>query len=291
MLENNKKVVTRYLISVGATKSENTQDVYRKALDDFLNFIGNDDILTINNDKMYEYNDYMRYQKQLSASTRQLKMQVVMFLFAHLERTKYIDKNPLIGLELPKKQKTLPSALNNDEIDRLFDYINNIEDDFLRKRDRIMIITFMQTGLRVSELQQVQLQDISNNTLIITGKGNKDRIIGLSDDLIDMMTEFAIENNLFKHIFVTKAGNPMTKRGIQDRVKNLLEKSNIKDKSVHNLRHTAATEMLKMGVDIRQIQSILGHSSITTTELYTEVDTASKVNIANKFKIGGNKNV
>lgn len=291
MLENNKKVVTRYLISVGATKSENTQDVYRKALDDFLNFIGNDDILTINNDKMYEYNDYMRYQKQLSASTRQLKMQVVMFLFTHLERTKYIDKNPLIGLELPKKQKTLPSALNNDEIDRLFDYINNIEDDFLRKRDRIMIITFMQTGLRVSELQQVQLQDISNNTLIITGKGNKDRIIGLSDDLIDMMTEFAIENNLFKHIFVTKAGNPMTKRGIQDRVKNLLEKSNIKDKSVHNLRHTAATEMLKMGVDIRQIQSILGHSSITTTELYTEVDTASKVNIANKFKIGGNRNV
>ncbi|HIQ51510.1 MAG TPA: recombinase XerC [Nautiliaceae bacterium] len=190
---------------------------------------------------------------------------------------KFIEREDLlIYLKLPKLPKSLPKALSKEEIKKLINSANNI-------RDKLIVLLFYSTGLRVSELRNLNLNDINleDKFLIVKqGKGRKDRVIPLSDKIIDLIKEYLkwreerfkgkeIEKEAF---FLNKNGRRISTVSLEKIVRNLGKKIGIKV-TCHMLRHSFATHMLENGADIRVIQEILGHEKLSTTQIYTKVTT------------------
>jgi integrase/recombinase XerD len=176
-------------------------------------------------------------------------------------------------LETPKIPKRIPKYLNLEDSIRL---LIKCEDSI---RNHCILTLFLNCALRLSELANIDIDQINGETLSIIGKGNKERKIFLTPAtkkaISDWLEVRKIMNPVCDALFVTKSGTRLTKRAIQDMVKKRIKAAGLDSKkiSTHKLRHTAATLMYKYGkVDIRSLQQILGHESIATTEIYTHLD-------------------
>jgi len=190
---------------------------------------------------------------------------------------KFIEREDLLTqLKLPKLPKALPKALSKEEIKKLVNATENI-------RDKLIILLFYSTGLRVSELRNLNLTDINfeDKFLIVRqGKGRKDRVIPLSDKVIELIKEYLKwreekfkDKNIEKEaLFLNKSGKRISTVSLEKIVRNLGKKVGIKV-TCHMLRHSFATHMLENGADIRVIQEILGHEKLSTTQIYTKVTT------------------
>lgn len=189
---------------------------------------------------------------------------------------KLIDENPLQELDSPKIKKTLPKYLTLDESLAL---LNSIDGKY-KERDYCIITLFLNCGMRLSELVSLNLSDIrSNNTLVVTGKGNKERTVYLNDACIDAINAYLP----FRHVdgvkdkdalFISRQKTRISPKTVQFIVKNTLEKAGLagRELSTHKLRHTAATLMYQHGnVDVLAIKEILGHESLSTTQIYTHI--------------------
>lgn len=195
---------------------------------------------------------------------------------------KVLKKDLLETIENPKKQDKLPSVLTKDEVKMLFDSAKT-------KKSKLILQCLYSTGMRVSELLNLKIKDIdfSNSKAIVkSGKGNKDRNIFFSKDLLEKMKRY-IERREKKGIkseglFCNKHGKQLSARNIQKIVKKAALLAGIQKKvTPHTLRHSFATHLLEQGVDIRKIQVLLGHSRIDTTQIYTHVSTKSLEEIKN----------
>ncbi len=189
---------------------------------------------------------------------------------------KLIPENPAIDLETPKKNSRLPVALTLDESKGMLTSISGSNE----KRDYAIITLFLNCGLRLSELIGIDIDKIKGDTLTVIGKGNKERTIYLNDVCVE-----AIENYLAvrpeanpgheKALFISNRKTRFTQRGVQHMVDKYLNEAGLagKNYSPHKLRHTAATLMYQYGhVDIRALQELLGHESVSTTQIYTHID-------------------
>ncbi len=226
---------------------------------------------------LYSFMSFISRERDNTAPSRARKVASLKSFFNYLtNKAKLLDYSPASELESPKIVKRLPKYLNIDESKKL---LNSIEGKH-RERDYAIITLFLNCGLRLSELVNINLNKIKNDTLTVIGKGSKERTIYLNNACLAAIEAYkevrSIEGVKDKNaLFLSERKQRISNKTVQYIVKKYITSSGLDPErySAHKLRHTAATLMYKHGnVDIRALQEILGHESIATTEIYTHVD-------------------
>lgn len=256
--------------------SKNTVSSYERDLKKFSN--------NLNNKKINEITrkDIQNYLKDLSKDhnprSTSRNISTLKSFYKYLKINKIVKVNPMDQINNPKTKKALPKVLSEEEINDLLDIELKTNFDY---RNKAMLELMYSSGLRVSELINLNVNDIDleNDTVKIFGKGSKERIIPLNDFAKEALREYIMvhRKELFKHgennyLFLNNHGNKMTRQGFFKILKKIAQEKNIKtDFSPHTLRHSFATHLLKYGADLRSIQELLGHSDISSTQIYTHV--------------------
>lgn len=236
---------------------------------------------------IHAFLSYMAIELKSKSATRARKASTIRVFFNYLsQKANLIEINPAQNLETPKSDKRLPKYLNLEQSKKLLE-VTFDEDNRNYQRDYAIITLFLNCGLRLSELVGINIQDIdfSEAKLNVIGKGNKERTIYLNKACLRAVSEYLETRpksgikqdklNSNKALFLSERRERISKRTVQYIVNKELKKAGLDSSkfSVHKLRHTAATLMYQYGnVDIRALQELLGHESISTTEIYTHVD-------------------
>ncbi len=211
--------------------------------------------------------------KKLSNSSIQRKLSTLRSFFEYLQELKVLTKNASKAIPTPKVKRKLPAVLTEQEADIL---VNTLNDDE-HVRERVLLELMYSCGLRVSEVCNLTWNDIhysSRQIIVKKGKGAKDRIVPMTDLLIKEIKKYyktlEIENQF---VFSNQKGNRLSERIVQKIMKDTLIKSGISTHATpHTLRHSYATHLLSNGANLRAIQELLGHSSLSTTQKYTHLD-------------------
>ena len=275
--------------------AEKTQEAYLRdvrALVRFLRKRGIDDAAAASRADMTSYLDVLR-QESKRASSRARAFTSIKEFFAHLKAMRLIAADPMEGLEAPKKGLVLPKILPEEAMQRLVDSVNGTDPRDLR--DRAMLELLYGCGLRVSELCDLTLESFPDGAELVrcTGKGSKDRIVPIGHAAGDAIVRYLSSargafwrgDNAERHLFLTRLGKKFTRMGVFKILKQRAAAAGL-DPSVvspHVLRHCFASHLLAHGADIRAIQEMLGHSSISTTQVYTHVDQSRLGDIHRKY--------
>lgn len=232
---------------------------------------------------IHSYLFYLANTFQSKPATRARKVASIRVFFKYLSQKGLIKQNPAMNLETPKLGKRIPRYLSLDDSKKLLAAADNV-DARNSERDYAILTLFLNCGMRLSELVGINIKDIdfSENKLNVIGKGNKERTIYLNKACINAINSYlsirpktGIKKDSEDALFLSERLERISNRTVQYIVKQELLKAGLDTNkySVHKLRHTAATLMYKYGnVDIRALQELLGHESISTTEIYTHVD-------------------
>jgi len=262
MLENLKNELSIR----GYTKR--TIDQYMLYVDDLVLYC-NKNKISLNSLTKENITAYLAHKKETLRNTSL----ALVYSALHFFTKEVLKSDSMKEIKIPKKEKYLPTVLSKEEIKVLIATIEN-------KRDKLMIELLYSSGLRVSELCNLKLENIDINQKLIKvvgGKGNKDRIVMLSDKWIRDYVAFA--KRFFKkvpkeYVFCKQNGKFLSSDTIQRIIKDAAEKAGIhKHVTPHTLRHSFATHLLESGESIRKIQTLLGHASLSTTQIYTKVST------------------
>lgn len=230
---------------------------------------------SIDSDIVRNWMEYMM-DRGNSASAVNRRLSALRSFYRFALRRKLIEKDPAHGLQGPKKQKPLPQFLKESEMESLLDS-KMWGDSYKDVLERTIIITFYVTGIRLSELIGLDDKDIDNITceIKVIGKRNKQRIIPFGKELADVFAQYLqVRNTTVKgdstSFFQTEKGKRMTTTQVRSLVKkNLSKVSTLKKRSPHVLRHTFATAMLNHEAGLESVKKLLGHESLSTTEIYT----------------------
>lgn len=194
--------------------------------------------------------------------------------YDYLEYQHLIEYNPLKDLNRPKKEKRLPNFINNNDYEEIIK--KSLErTDFIGRRNTLLLELLYSSGIRISEAINIKIKDIniSDKSIRILGKGSKMRIVYFGEYAKEYLEEYLkVRNSSLEYLFLNKNNTPLTRRGAEYIISNLVKTSLLKKKvTPHTFRHSYATEMLNNGADIRSVQELLGHSSLSTTGIYTHV--------------------
>lgn len=228
---------------------------------------------SVTTDELYEYL-FAHSNKSVSRARKISSMKTFFNYLCNIK--KVIDKNPCIGLEGPKLESRLPKYL---QLDEALSLLHSVSGEF-QERDTAILTIFLNCGLRLSELVNINLCDIKGDTLTIIGKGNKERSIYLNDACKKAIKEYLLVRPVDKvkdknALFLSKQNKRISPRMVELMVKKYIQLAGLDTRKYtpHKLRHTAATLMHKYGnVDVLTLQQILGHESIATTQIYTHID-------------------
>lgn len=226
---------------------------------------------------VYSYMNFLTRDKGLNAASRARKVATIRSFYKYLtNKAKLLTKNPVQDLDSPRQKKSLPKYLSLDESIDLLESVDGKN----ATRDFCILTLFLNCGLRISELVNLNVTDVRDNQLRVLGKGNKERILFLNDACVKAIQDWMTDRNALTLIdqnalFVTL----QNRRRISVAAVHKLVKKHLADAgldstqySAHKLRHTAATLMLQNGVDVRTLQEVLGHDHLNTTQIYTHVD-------------------
>ena len=243
---------------------------------------------------IHKYISHMATDLRSKPATRARKVSTIRVFFKYLaSKAKLIETNPAQNLETPKLDKRLPKYLSLEESKKLIEVIKTASDEN-KERDLAIITLFLNCGMRLSELVGINIKDInfSENKLNVIGKGNKERTIYLNKSCMDAINDYlkvrpheGVKYESKDALFLSKRKERISNRMVQEIVKRELAKAglDLNKYSTHKLRHTAATLMYQYGhVDIRALQVLLGHESISTTEIYTHVNDEQVKDAVNK---------
>lgn len=229
------------------------------------------------------------YDRNLSKSTIERKISTLKSFFKFLYKRGILQDNPARMLKFPKKEKYLPSVFNIDDILTLLELPDKTTP--AGRRDALILELLYGTGVRVSELVGLDKNsvDLRNLRILVKGKGKKERIIPIAPELAEMiknyysvMYEIVADNRLVETdaLIINRLGTRMTDRTVRRVVENYLKQAGLPlDYSPHSFRHTFATHLLEGGADLRSIQELLGHESLSTTQRYTHSDLASLLKV------------
>ena len=273
----NEKIIEEFIdyLRFERKYSENTISSYKRDLNK-MNIYIKKEFTKLNKKDIQNYIQKLSKEENTSSVSRCISTLKSFYKF--LEINKYTNSNPLTTITNPKTQKKLPKVLSEEEIDKLLDINLNTNFDY---RNKAMLELMYSSGLRVSELVNLKVNDIDlvNSSVRIFGKGSKERIIPLNDYATVALKNYILyyRTSLFKHgennyLFLNNHGNKMTRQGFFKILSKIAKEKNIKTElSPHTLRHSFATHLLKHGADLRSIQELLGHSDISTTQIYTHI--------------------
>lgn len=274
--------------------SHNTIEAYKKDLVKFKEFNGSMPLLDINKNTIKNYLKYL-YEQQMNERSIARNISSLKSFYKYLVINKIVKQNPLECISSPKLGKKLPNTLSEDEINQLLNIklMNNYS-----FRNKAMLELMYATGLRVSELVNLKVYDVNLEEALVKtmGKGSKERIIPVGDYALNALRIYINDyrSTLFKreindYLFLNNHGKPMTRQGFFKIIKKLaLEQGIKKDFSPHTLRHSFATHLLKHGADLRIIQELLGHSDVSTTQIYTHMTNEQLEDTFKKYHPHGN---
>jgi len=217
-----------------------------------------------------------RLDEGISARSMQRSLSALRSMYRYLEKLELIDKNPLALVENPKSVEPLPTFLKESEMDKLLDEVK-FPDTFEGERDRLILLTFYSTGIRVSELTGLNTSDadLSAAEIKVTGKRNKQRIVPFGEELRQALSTFLEHYPHEGPLFEKKKGGRLKSSDVYGIVHTHLSAvTTVKKRSPHVLRHTFATVMLNNGADLKAVQELLGHESLQTTQVYTHTSLA-----------------
>lgn len=269
--------------------SLNTINAYKNDLEKYYKYI-----LTIkkniDNITRKDIEGYLKYlnEEKLSMSTISHNISTIRSFYKFLAIDKNLKSNPIELIELPKLKKRIPKVLSEEDINKLLTIKCNNNFDI---RNKAMLELMYSTGVRVSELINISIYDIdlTEDSVRIFGKGSKERIVPLGDMALDSLKDYLKirkemlkkENNDF--LFLNNHGKKLTRQGFFKIIKNIAKEKDIKTEfSPHTLRHSFASHLLKYGADLRSIQELLGHSDLSTTQIYTHIENDTKKEIYHK---------
>ncbi len=266
--------------------SENSEIAYKKDLEDFLFYLQANRLAEtfsdVSNERIFRY--FISHLADIGKTPKTIarKISALKSFYRFLHESGRITTNIAKNIRPPKVPKKLPKTLTKEEVSALFQVIDQTKP--LGVRNSILLRLLFETGLRVSELINISVQDLdfAQLQIKITGKGNKERLIFLSEELAaDIKTYLAYtrpvlqnKGNIIetKHVFINYKGGELTARGVRKILNTLVDKAGETfNVHPHLLRHTFATIMLENGADIRTVQELLGHKNVKTTEIYTAV--------------------
>ena len=268
--------------------SDNTIEKYEKNLKHFKEFIEKEKIEEITKDDIVNYMASLKKEGIKDVTIANYLTSIKRF-FYFLELEKVITDNPTNLIDTPRLPSTLPKVLSVEEVNKLLDIKIKTKYD---ARNKAMLEVLYAAGLRISELLNLKVEDVSfsDDNVRVWGKGNKERLVPLGNYAIAALKTY-IDN--YRHLFIKKPtpylflsnqGNILTRQRLFQYIKEQAVKNNIKTNfSLHTLRHSFATHMLKNGADLRSIQEMLGHASISTTQIYTNIGNQELANSYKKF--------
>ena len=282
-----------YLASV-KNYSENTIEAYNLDIIEFKDFIHNEkmaaDLLKVRNKTICK--NYISYlsnleydkKKHLKYSTTTIKRKIssLSSFYNYLETEELVDKNLFLDVDTPKKPKRLPKMIKNSEIESMLEACDL--ENKLGYRNYCLLLVLFTSGLRVSELCNLEIKDIDFNErqMRIRGKGSKDRIVILNEDVAPVLRHYisTFRNDILynskdldnRHVFLNKNGTTLTRVGVRKILDKIVADSgDTFHISPHMLRHSFATTLLNNGMDLRSVQELLGHENLSTTQIYTHV--------------------
>lgn len=283
-----KKLYVNYL-RTEKSLSENTISSYILDIDKFLSFIENVKLISkVKSITGESVNDYFKYinksgtklEKKYSVKSISRSISSLKSFFKYLDSEKIIDLNPIENLETPRNSRILPEVLSAEEIETLLSKPDVNEK--LGLRDKALLETMYASGLRVSEAINLEISNVffDDGFVRVFGKGSKERIVPIGKTALKFNTKYINESRILlrnkksdNYLFLNFRGNKLSRMGILNILRKYCNEAGIK-KNVHphTLRHSFATHLLQGGADIRVIQEMLGHSDISTTQIYTHVD-------------------
>ncbi len=301
--EKTKEDFLRYL-SIVKNVSDHTIRNYSIDLSDFKNFTARSTDkknlkkdLSLERLNKWHIRNYLSYLHENKKKTRTIMRRVssLRSFFRYAMKEKIITVNPIEDIESPKREKALPNALSYEQVVHLF----NIPDisTYLGFRDRVIMELFYSSGLRLSELVQLNRDDFDEENLLISvfGKGKKQRVVPITKTAKDWIINYLKHDSRHKKttenkeqkdkkaIFLNKWGDRITVRSIDRNFKRYLALSGLPNNiTPHTIRHTIATHWLENGMDLKTIQMLLGHTSLATTTIYTHVSTKLKRKVYDK---------
>lgn len=267
-------------LKIDKSFSKNTIDTYLSNLSKFINYCleVEIDIFNIEYLEILNYLSYLKKNNNYSAKTINTVISSLKNYYNFLKLEGYIEYNPTLLIKSPKIEKKLPIFLTEDEIDKIFYSINTSNN--IGKRNYLLLKLLYDTGVRVSELINIKINNIDfvNRSIKIFGKGDKERLVYFTEDSLILIDDY-IKNiynnteNKKNYLFFNKKGNPITRNEVYNIVVSCCLNAGISKKvSPHIIRHSFATHMIINDADIMSVKTILGHSNISTTQIYTHLN-------------------
>lgn len=260
--------------------SNNTIDTYITALNQFDEFLteafeSDIDVTILDSDDITPYLGYL-HDRGLKKSSLRLKLAAVKSLFKYLFKKELIEKNPAAAVISPKTEKKLPNYLQLKEVNKLLDYFDSTT--FEGIRDKALVDIIYSCGLRISEVLEIKVNQIDKQErlLKVIGKGKKERYVPIGSKTLETLREYesirrGIGSNS-RNLFIKSNGKKLDRFTAYRSVNTAMSAiSDLSQKSPHTLRHSFATHLLDNGADIRSVSEMLGHSSLSTTQVYTHL--------------------
>ena len=280
-----KQQLTNFLDTLEVQKqySNHTIEAYKKDIEVFIDFLNEESVNSFGEVDYIVIRNFLSklYDESLESSTIARKLSSMRSFYDFLLKHKEVQDNPFVLIKAPKLDKKNPDFLFYEEIDALLDSIDESSD--LGLRNRAIVELMYASGLRASEVVSMKLSDIDRSRQVIhsLGKGKKERYVPFHEVALECLEKYLDEarfslmvNAKEKHqfVFVNKNGNPLTTRGLRDILDRLSLNSGMGRRlHPHTIRHTFATHLLDQGAELRFVQEMLGHSNLSTTQIYTHV--------------------
>lgn len=256
--------------------SQHTLISYQNDLEQFFQYLTQYDSPALSAISTYHVRSWLaalKGEEKLSAKSINRKISSLKSYFKYQMKVGAIEQTPMANITSPRISRRLPSFLKEADIETLFSHVE-FPDTWKGKTDRLLLSLFYNTGLRLSELinlKEMQV-DYYNKQIKVLGKGNKERIIPVSTNLMQEIRNYIAEHPEKKvpNVFVSKKGKPLYPRYVYNAVKQYLTiVTTLQKKSPHVLRHTFATHLMNNGADLNAVKELLGHSSLAATQVYT----------------------
>lgn len=281
-----------FLVYLGSEKglTNNSIDAYHRDTFSFVSFLeshGKHSFKNVHQEDIIEFLSHLK-SKKYATSTITRHLIAIKVLFRFLKREREIDHNVTLYLQSPKLWQVIPEVLTLEEVERLLDQPNHETEGGVR--DRAILELLYACGLRVSELCRIEIYDLDDSTVRVFGKGRKERIVPLGRKASDAIDHYLstyrdhYDSDEVKQLFVSCRGKPMDRIMIWKLIKQYGKKAGIKKNlSPHTMRHSFATHLLDNGAELRVIQEMLGHASISSTDRYTHVSRSHLQNAFDQF--------
>ena len=279
MIKGYKKdhIIRSFLDSLYIEKglSKNTVSSYKNDISSFLSWLNKKQInyQQVSSKNINQFISNL-FNSGLKSSSINRKISSIKHFYLFLSKKKIIKYSPADEIETPKQEKYLPISMSEDEVERLLSSPNS--NRIIERRDKAMIEILYATGMRISELVNLKLTDVDFNrsVLKVFGKGSKERLVPYGEKAAEALDIYLRDRKRSdsKNVFLSNRGSQITRGAFWQRIKIYIKRENLKSSiSPHTLRHAFATHLLNRGADLRSVQILLGHSDLSTTQIYTHI--------------------